>query len=445
MTLSVGDALIQRIAGKTATVGIIGLGYVGLPLAIEVCRSGYRAVGFDTDERRNAELRAHHSYIEAVPNEALAEFIGAKRLGATSDEKSLGECDVVIVCVPTPLDENRGPDLGHVLAASHAIARNMKRGALVVIESTVQPGATVDFVKPILDATGLRCGEDYFLAYSPERVDPGNQKHRTHSIPKLFAGVEAESTRVGLALYSRVFGRVIPVSSTGVAEAAKLTENVFRAVNIALVNDLKIAFDAIGIDVWEVIEAASTKPFGFMPFFPGPGLGGHCIPVDPIYLQWSARAAGAPSKLIDAASEVNDRMPHHVVERLGAELAATRRKDLKGAKILVIGMAYKPNISDVRESPGLEILDLLRRAGASPLFHDPLVDSLRPPWATDRDAAMRSSPLTAQSAADVDAALIVTDHDAIDYALLSKHARLIVDTRNAMRKRGLPTKNVRMA
>src|SRR5579863_5276331 len=371
----------EHFARHDLKIGIIGCGYVGLPLALNFAAKGHSVMGFDTDPQKVEKLNRGESYIKHISAAEISKHVSNKHFSATTDFARLREMDAVLICVPTPLDERRDPDLSYVENTARSIAPHLQRDQLIVLESTTYPGTTEELVLPILEQNGLRCpiqkaedssteSTDFYLAFSPEREDPGNKQFGLAQIPKVVGGINSASGKAAANLYAQIVARVVPVSSTRAAEMAKLLENIFRCVNIALVNELKLLCQRMHMDIWEVIDSAATKPFGFMPFYPGPGLGGHCIPVDPVYLQWSARAAGAPSKLIDAASEVNDRMPHHVVERLGAELAATQRKDLKGAKILVVGMAYKPNISDVRESPGLEILDLLRRAGATPLFHD---------------------------------------------------------------------------
>jgi UDP-N-acetyl-D-glucosamine dehydrogenase len=431
------EALMALIEGRTACVGVIGLGYVGLPLAVAVARAGFPTVGFDIDPQKPERLARGESYIGAVSNKALGQLVGNGRFVATDDFSGLGGCDVVIICVPTPLTRQREPDLSFVEATVAAIASTLRRGQLVVLESTTYPGTTREVVKPMLEAGGLRSGEDFFLAFSPEREDPGNARFETRTIPKVVAGDGPAASRAAEAFYAAVVETVAPVSSPDVAEAVKITENVFRAVNIALVNELKVVFERMGIDVWEVIEAAKTKPFGFMPFYPGPGLGGHCIPIDPFYLTWKSRQYEIPTRFIELAGEINIEMPHYVVGRLEEALDRRFGKSMGASSVLIIGLAYKPNVADVRESPSFKLMELLEDRGARVSFHDPHVEAAPPTREYGRFAGRPSEALTPEILARADAVLIATDHDAVDYGLVARHARLIIDTRNAIARRGL--------
>ncbi|WP_108662100.1 nucleotide sugar dehydrogenase [Acuticoccus kandeliae] len=433
-------SLHARIENRTATVGVIGLGYVGLPLAASAARAGFTVIGFDIDPRKPERLAAGRSYIDAVSSEEVAEHTASGRLQATTDFARLGECDVVTICVPTPLTKNRDPDLSFVVATAEAIAKTLRPGQLVVLESTTFPGTTDEIVRPILEKTGLRSGHEIFLGFSPEREDPGNATHRTASIPKVVAGDGADAAALVSAFYGAVVERIVPVGSTRTAEAVKLTENIFRAVNIALVNELKVVYADMGIDVWEVIDAAATKPFGFMPFYPGPGLGGHCIPIDPFYLTWKAREFGHATRFVELAGEVNVAMPDYVIARLAEGLDETLQKSLSASKVLVVGLAYKKNVSDVRESPSLRLIDILEARRVAVSYHDPHVEAVPPTRKHGPLEGRASVPLTAEALAAVDAVLIATDHDAVDYGLIAAHAPLIVDTRNAIRRRGLVPK-----
>ena len=429
--------LEASIASRNATIGIVGLGYVGLPLAVAVSAAGFPVLGFDVDPAKVADLAAGRSYIRQVSPEAIARLNEGRRFAATSDLGRLGEADAILICVPTPLGRHREPDLGFVARTTDAIAATLRPGQLVVLESTTYPGTTDEVVRPILERTGLRSGTDFLLAYSPEREDPGNPIHTTAAIPKIVAGDGEAARRAALALYGAIVERVVPVSSPAVAEAVKLTENVFRAVNIALVNELKLVYGAMGIDVWEVIEAASTKPFGYMPFQPGPGLGGHCIPIDPFYLAWKAREFDVASRFIELAGEINTAMPRHVVERLAEALDERSQRGLNGADVLVVGLAYKKNVDDTRESPALRLIELIEARGARAAYHDPLIPVLPPTREHAALAGRRSIGLTADAVAAFDAVLIATDHDGLDLALIAGNARLVVDTRNALARAGL--------
>jgi UDP-N-acetyl-D-glucosamine dehydrogenase len=394
-------------------------------------------VGFDIDAAKAERLNAGQSYIDAVTDEDLQAEVKAGRFVATDDFDRLAECDVIVVCVPTPLTRHREPDLSYIEETARQTAERLRNGQLVVLESTTYPGTTREVLKPILEESGLVAGRDFFVGFSPEREDPGNARFRTVTIPKVVAGDGPEANALVAAFYGAVVETVVPVSSPDVAEAVKITENVFRAVNIALVNELKLIYGAMGIDVWEVIDAAKTKPFGFMPFYPGPGLGGHCIPIDPYYLTWKAREFEMGARFIELAGEINTAMPGHVVETLARALDAKTGKGLSGSKVLVLGLAYKANVADVRESPSFKLMELLEKRGAEVSFHDPHVPEVPPTREHAQYDGRRSTPLTASSLAGFDAVLISTDHDAVDYSLLAQHAKLIVDTRNALTRRGI--------
>jgi UDP-N-acetyl-D-glucosamine dehydrogenase len=431
------ETLIARLADRTARVGVIGLGYVGLPLAAAAGRAGFAVTGFDIDPVKAARLNRADSYIDAVSGEQLAALIAADRFEASADFAGLADCDVAAICVPTPLTRQREPDLSFVQATVGAIARALRPGQLIVLESTTYPGTTREVVKPLLEAGGLVSGRDFLLAYSPEREDPGNAAFDTRSIPKVVAGDGPLAARAAEAFYGAVVDKVTRVSTLDTAEAVKITENVFRAVNIALVNELKMVFDRMGVDVWEVIEAAKTKPFGYMPFYPGPGLGGHCIPIDPFYLTWKSREYDMPTRFIELAGEINLAMPRYVLGRLEAALDARLGKSLGSARVLIVGLAYKRNIADVRESPTFKLMTLLEDRGAKVDFHDPHVGMIPPTREHAAFTGRRSAPLSCETLRAHDAVLIATDHDAVDYALIAREAPLIVDTRNAFERRGL--------
>jgi UDP-N-acetyl-D-glucosamine dehydrogenase len=422
--------LLARIHGRSATVGIIGLGYVGLPLARAFAGAGFRVLGFDIDPAKVKKLNAGSSYIKQIPDDAVREM-RSKGFEATARFDRLGEADAVLVCVPTPLTDAREPDLSFVVNSAHAIAAQLRPGQLVVLESTTYPTTTRAVVLPVLEATGLRAGIDFFLAFSPEREDPGNATHTVHTIPKVVGGLDEHSGDLAAALYGAVVPDVVRVSSPEVAEAAKILENTYRAVNIALVNELKVLYDRMGIDVWEVIAAAKTKPFGFQAFYPGPGLGGHCIPLDPFYLTWVARRYGMTTRFIELAGEVNRDMPAFVVGKV-ADALNDAGKPVRGSKVLVLGMAYKKDVDDPRESPGFELMDLLLKKGAKVSYNDPHIPAL-PPMRHYPHLQMESRPLTPEYLAAQDCVLIATDHSAYDYPWVVAHARLVVDTRNATR------------
>ncbi|OLP62407.1 UDP-N-acetyl-D-glucosamine dehydrogenase [Xaviernesmea oryzae] len=432
---------MQAIDARTARAGVIGLGYVGLPLAIATAAKGFPVIGFDIDPPKIEAIAAGRSYIEAVSDAALKAQTGAGRFEATGDFTRLDACDLVIICVPTPLTRHRDPDLSFVTATTREIARTLRPGQVIVLESTTFPGTTAEIVRPILEETGLVSGRDFLLGFSPEREDPGNRDYHTAVIPKIVAG-EGEAARDALAaFYGAVVEQVVPVSTTQTAEAVKLTENIFRAVNIALVNELKILFDAMGIDIWEVVDAAKTKPFGYMPFYPGPGLGGHCIPIDPFYLTWKSREYELPTRFIELAGEINSAMPRHVVGRLAEALDIKCGKALSRSRVLVIGLAYKKNVPDIRESPSLKLIELIEERGGQAAYHDPHVAEIPRTREYMALKGRRSVPLTAETLAGFDAVLVATDHDAIDYqALLA--APLVVDTRNAFGRRGLADQRI---
>ena len=443
MSLSPFDTLLTRIEGQAARVGIIGLGYVGLPLAVTIARHGYPVTGFDIDPAKLGQLEAGQSYIEAVADSDLAVLAGSMRW--TGDFALLAEMDVIIICVPTPLTAHRDPDLSYVTATSEEIARHISPATLVVLESTTYPGTTAGVVAPILEGSGLCLGADIFIGFSPEREDPGNASYRTATIPKVVAGEGPQAGRLVEAFYGRVVERIVPVSSPATAEAVKITENIFRSVNIALVNELKMIFDAMGIDVWEVIDAAATKPFGFMPFYPGPGLGGHCIPIDPFYLTWKAREFELPTRFIELAGEINQNMPNYVVARLREVMDRQLGIGLSRARILIMGVAYKKNVSDMRESPAMRLMAILQDAGATVAFHDPHVPEIPRMREYPQFLGKQSLPMAEVRATDFDAVLIATDHDAVDYAALAGLELPIIDTRNVMARHGLSMTNVTKA
>lgn len=429
------DTFLRRLAAREAKVGVIGLGYVGLPLGLAFAEAGFRVLGFEIDAAKVEALAAGRSYVDHLDTARVAAMVAAGRLEATTDFVRLDEPDAVLICVPTPLDVYQQPNLDYVRTTVEAIARRLRQGQLVILESTTYPGTTDELVRPILDRTGLALGADYFLAFSPEREDPGNRQFTTTTIPKVVGGVDRASGDLAVALYQAVFGQTVRVPTARIAEASKLTENIFRAVNIALVNELKVVYDAMGIDVWDVIDAAATKPFGFMRFTPGPGWGGHCIPVDPFYLSWKARAFGQRARFIELAGEINVQMPRYVVEKLQRALGH-QGKPLQGSKVLVIGIAYKPDIADPRESPAFEVFEHLLEHGAVVGYHDPYIPKA-PRMRTWPDLpALESLPLNPETVASHDAILIVTNHSGIDFAMVAREAKLVVDTRGIYREGG---------
>ena len=419
MTTS-AEQLQQRIKSREAVVGVVGLGYVGLPLSIGFVRAGFPVLGFDTDSQRVEQINRGEQVTQHIPRKAMQEL--ARNGEATVDFARLGEADAVLICVPTPLDQHHQPDMSYVETAADAIAATLRKGQLVALESTTWPGTTRELLLPRLEASGLRAGEDFFLVYSPEREDPGNENYGMGDIPKVVGGHTDACRDLAVALYESVVPRTIPVSSPETAEATKLMENIFRAVNIAMVNELKLVFDRMGVNIWEVVEAAATKPFGFMPFYPGPGMGGHCIPIDPFYLTWRAKEFNTTARFIELAGELNMAMTEHVGHRLLRALNDDGRA-IRGSRILLLGVAYKRNVDDTRESPAGRLLELLEVKGARVSYHDPLVAEYH---------GRKSTPLTAKVLRDCDGVLIATDHDDVDYALVGEHAPLVVDTRNVM-------------
>lgn len=420
--------LIEKIESKQAIIGVVGLGYVGLPLVMEFCRNGFRVLGFDIDSSKTDKLNKGESYIHHIPSEEVLVTQQSGLLEATTDFARSGEADAILICVPTPLNDDQEPDLSYVEATGSAIAPHLRVGQLVILESTTYPGTTNDVLRVILEQQGLNAGDDFLLAYSPEREDPGNPTYSTSKIPKVVGGTDEASLEAADALYRQIVVSTVRVSNTETAEAVKLLENIFRSVNIALVNELKTVYSEMGIDVWEVIEAAKSKPFGFMPFYPGPGLGGHCIPIDPFYLTWKAKQHGVTSRFIELAGEVNTAMPDYVIAQLERALEA-KEKTLAGAKVLVLGIAYKKDVADPRESPGITLLAHLKERGATVSYSDPLIPQF--PKQRKFDFDMESVELTADSLSKVDAVLIATDHSDFDYGFIVEHAPLIVDTRNA--------------
>jgi UDP-N-acetyl-D-glucosamine dehydrogenase len=423
--------LAAKLADRSAVVGVVGMGYVGLPLLAAFHRAGFPVVGFDVDPAKVEQLRAGHNYLSHLGATLVSDMVTAGRFDATADLARLGSADAVLICVPTPLGKHLEPDLSYVRRTATDLARVLRAGQLVVLESTTYPGTTRDVVLPPLAATGLKPGVDFFVAYSPEREDPGRRDFTTTTIPKLVGGLDALGGQLAADLYRAAIDKVVPVSTAEVAEAAKLLENVYRAVNIALVNEMKVILSAMDIDVWEVIAAAATKPFGFQPFYPGPGLGGHCIPIDPFYLTWKAREVGRTTRFIELAGEINHAMPGYVVERLMLALN-DRGQSVRGSRILVLGLAYKPDVDDVRESPSFELIERLTDLGAAVDYNDPHVPATHP-MRNYGDLGMRSVPLSPEMLARY-AVLIATHHAAYDWQLVADHAKLIVDTRNAMRQ-----------
>ena len=420
-----------------STVAVVGLGYVGLPLALAMARKYGRVIGFDTDKRKIDALSAGKSVIKQIPDELVAAAVSAGRFTLTGEAARLADADAVIVCVPTPLNRNREPDLAYIEQAGRLIAANLRKGQLVVLESTTYPGTTSEVLLPILETSGLAAHKDFYLAFSPEREDPGNTRFGLENVPKIVGADTPVSLDAAVSLYQGVVHKVVPVSSARTAEAVKLTENIFRAVNIALANELKIVFDAMDIDVWEVVDAAATKPFGYMPFYPGPGPGGHCIPIDPFYLTWKAREYDLTPKFIELAGEINTAMPNRVVDTL---VKATNRRlnlSVNAVRVLVLGVAYKKGVEDIRESPALKIMRMLTKLGVNWSYHDPYVPEIRETHGYPELEGVRSVALSPEVLRGFDVALVCTDHDEVDYAAVGKSVRLVVDTRNAFRRRGV--------
>lgn len=424
--MSVADDLVGLAERREALFGIIGLGYVGLPLAVELAQAGFRVLGYDINAGVVEGLNAGHSHVKDVSDAALQAVVNAGRFSATTDPARLAEADVVSICVPTPLSKFKDPDVSYIVAATDAVKKILRRGQAVILESTTYPGTTREILLPALESTGLVVGKDFFLAFSPERVDPGNPVYGTRNTPKVVGGITEDCTRVVMALYQPAIDTLVPVTTTEAAELVKLLENTFRSVNIGLANEMAIVCDKLGVDVWEVIEAAATKPFGFMKFLPGPGLGGHCIPIDPHYLAWKMRGLNYKTRFIDLAGEVNTEMPVFWVRKVGDALNSLGRP-VRGSTVLILGVAYKRDIEDLRESPALDIIRLLEGQGAQVRYHDPYVPRFR-----EDGHDLASVPLTADTLAAADCVMIVTDHSAIDYDLVRTRARLVVDTRNAL-------------
>ncbi|PYN56401.1 MAG: UDP-N-acetyl-D-glucosamine dehydrogenase [Gemmatimonadetes bacterium] len=426
---SSADALLAKARDRTARFGVVGLGYVGLPLAMELVRAGYTVLGFDSSARVVDGVNGGTSHVQDVPSRAVAEAVKAGKLSATTDLARLKEPDAISICVPTPLSKTKDPDVSYVLAATESVKKSLRRGQLVVLESTTYPGTTRELLLPAFERTGLTVGEDFFLAFSPERVDPGNSRWNTRNTPKVLGGITPACLRVATALYQPAIETLVPVSSTEAAELVKILENTFRSVNIGLVNEMAIVCDKLGVDVWEVIDAAATKPFGFMKFTPGPGVGGHCIPLDPHYLAWKMRTLNYRTRFIELAGEINAEMPEYWVGRVVDGLNE-RGKAVRGSRVLVLGVAYKKDIEDIRESPALDVIRLLQQRGADVDYHDPHVPRFR-----EDGVELVSLPLTAETLRRADCVIIVTDHSAIDYALVAREAALIVDTRHVLPRR----------
>jgi UDP-N-acetyl-D-glucosamine dehydrogenase len=427
-----GASLLEKIQSRTARTGVVGLGYVGLPLAVELAKAGFRTTGIDLDTRKVQAIGEGRSYIPDVRTSDVLELHRAGRLDATTDFAVVEDLDTINICVPTPLRKTKDPDMSYIVSAVEAIAQHLHTGMLIILESTTYPGTTDEVVQPLLEATGLKAGVDFFLAFSPERVDPGNPTFQTHNVPKVVGGLTPMCSQLAGALYGSAIETIVPVSSTRVAEMVKLLENTFRAVNIGLVNELALMCDRMNIDVWEVVDAARTKPFGFMAFYPGPGLGGHCIPIDPFYLSWKAKQSGFDPRFIELAGHINGNMPHYVVEKV-ADALNTRRKAINGANILIAGVAYKRDIDDMRESPALDIMGLLHAKGARVSYADPYVPEVHGrEWAGGVD--LQAVDLTRGSIGQYDCVVIATEHKAFDYAALVAEAELIVDTRNAIKE-----------
>src|SRR5258706_535830 len=437
------DRRPEYFKGAQLRVGIIGCGYVGLPLGLRFAEAGHRVTGFDTDPAKVEKLNRGQTYIQHIPQSKIQQFVQSKHFGATADFSRLAEMDAILICVPTPLDQRREPDLSYVEQTAESIRPHLQRGQLVVLESTTYPGTTEELVLPILEQTGMKCPiahgpeneqitTDFFLAFSPEREDPGNKQYGLAQIPKVVGGVNPPSGRAAVSLYAQVVARVVPVSSTRAAEMAKLLENIFRCVNIAMVNELKMLSLRMGIDIWEVIDAAATKPFGFMPFYPGPGLGGHCIPVDPYYLSWKAREYDFSARFIELAGEINTSMPYHVVDAIATALNNSK-KSLNGSKLLILGVAYKKDVDDLRESPSLKIMQLLQQRGAHIEYNDPYFPQMHKMRHYNFEA-MKSVPISPEALSKYDAAIIATDHSSYDYHAIVDGSKLVVDTRNATRR-----------
>jgi UDP-N-acetyl-D-glucosamine dehydrogenase len=426
---SAAAELTSKIENQTACVGIVGMGYVGLPLAVAVFDAEYEVIGFDVDPNKIECLNNGIPYLKHFGDDFAKNFATTDRFNATDNPETLKDADIILLCVPTPLGKHNEPDLTFVTESTKAVAKILRKGQLVVLESTTYPGTTRDEMLPILEATGLKHGEDFFLAYSPEREDPGRKSETTHSIPKLVGGLDEESGNIAFSFYSKIINEAHRVSSAEVAESAKLLENIYRSVNIALVNEMKLILEKLNVDIWEVVEAAATKPFGFQAFYPGPGLGGHCIPIDPFYLTWKAKEVGMPTRFIELAGEINQKMPGIVVDRVASALNDDK-KSLRGASVLVVGVAYKPDVDDIRETPAVFIIEDLIERGALVSYHDPHVPDF--PKMRGHDVNLSSISLNQDTLTDFDAVLIVTDHSSVDWNLIALNASLVIDTRNAL-------------
>jgi len=431
--------LIYELSGKIQTrkakIGIIGMGYVGIPLGLEFEKAGFTIIGFDKDKKRVDDINNGKQVMKHISSNLMSEFIKSNRATATTDFTKIQEADCLILCVPTPLDEHEQPDMSYVESATNEISKNISKGQLIVLESTTYPGTTREIVMPLLEKSNLKAGKDFFLAYSPEREDPGNKEFSVSKIPKVIGGYTNNCLQMACELYDTIVSETVKVSSMETAESTKLMENIFRAVNIAMVNELKLVFDRMGVNIWEVIDAAKTKPFGFMPFYPGPGMGGHCIPIDPFYLSWKAKEFNTEAKFIELAGEINRKMTENIAHRVGKALNDDK-KSIRESKILIIGLAYKKDIDDIRESPAIKIMDLLKYKGAKIDYHDPFVNEFR---------NLRSIDLTTKNIQKYDSLIITTDHSKIDYEMIGKHASLVVDTRNIMSSVKKPKSRIVMA
>lgn len=443
---SIYENLAAKFTNCTANIGVIGLGYVGLPLCLALGDAGYSVVGFDVDENKPAHILNGKSYIKSIASESIAEVLRSGKLDATTDMSRLSEMDAILICVPTPIDSHLSPDLSYVIDSCKVILKHLRKGQLIVLESTTYPGTTKEVVLPILQESGLKVGQDVFLAFSPEREDPGNINFSTSQIPKVVGADDVKSQKLAVTLYNEFVSETVPVSSTSTAEAVKITENVFRAVNIALVNELKVIFDKMDINVWEVIEGAKSKPFGFMPFYPGPGLGGHCIPIDPFYLTWKAKSIGVETHFIELAGQINRSMPLHVVSVLMDALSARSKKSINGSKILLLGLTYKKNIDDTRESPALELMKLIEDRDGKVDYFDPYVEVVAQdphyPSLIGRKSIVWD---TQKISEEYDAVLIATDHDNVDYCAIAENCEIVIDTRNACARAGAKMTNVILA
>lgn len=437
--------MIEKIRTKSAKIGVIGLGYVGLPLSLEFALKGFKTTGFDIDQAKIDFIKKGRSYIKHIDKNKIENAVKSNKFTATTDFSKISEQDAIIICVPTPLDEHREPDMTFVVNTAEMVAKYMSRGQLITLESTTYPGTTEEILLPLFEnaksagSKGFKVGKDFYLAFSPEREDPNNAKYSTSTIPKVIGGVTKKCLSLAKALYDQVIVKTVPVSSPGVAEATKLLENIYRSVNIALVNELKMVFDRMGIDIWEVIEAASTKPFGFTPFYPGPGLGGHCIPIDPFYLTWKAREFEVNTKFIELAGEINTHQPYYVVEK-SMSVLNRYKKTLNGSKVLILGASYKKDIDDLRESPTLKLLEIFKEKGANVSFSDPYVPKLAKTRKYNYD--LHTVKLSAKTVKEYDLVVLSTDHTNFDYKLIADNAKIIVDTRNAFEKRGIKAKNI---